>query len=60
MGPPDVKPAASWRQCEDCDKRLYPSKTAARAGTRSVHNKVRIYQCPTNHAGWHATSQSNG
>ena len=50
----------SWRHCEDCDKRLYTSKRAAREGTKLVHNKVRIYRCPINHTGWHATSQSNG
>lgn len=50
----------NWKRCVDCGKRLYPSKKAAREGTKTVHNKVRIYRCPTSHTGWHATSQSNG
>jgi exoribonuclease R len=51
----DHRTAPTHTECEQCQKRAWTSKAAARAATRKAHNRIRLYQCPFNRLHWHVT-----
>jgi hypothetical protein len=49
----------TYRQCLETGKRGYDSRHAARIGTRTIGNRIRLYRCA--YCGrWHATKLVGG
>jgi hypothetical protein len=50
---------AGHRMCDATGKRCHSSERAAKAATRTAHNKIRVYRCPECNL-FHVTSEAEG